>query len=96
MKCNKLYFEKLSNPVIEIDGIASLKRYLATNIKEWNGYRIARFVFKRDIILCDIVISYKDVNSIIGITYHKAELKRVFFGYVEDVAYNVQRGYYIK
>jgi hypothetical protein len=75
------FFTKLENPTVSLQGISDLKKQLDNKIKLWNHYPILKWVIRGDEVLIDILI-------------RDSEKRRVFFGYVDDVAYNLQKGYY--
>ena len=74
-------FVQLPNPIVPVCSITDLRHKLIDRIKHYNGYPIIKWIIRNDVIKIDVRLS-------------DGKIKRVFFAYVEDAAYNLQQGFY--
>lgn len=78
------------NPIpdakVPIKSATELRNYLCRTFTTWNGYPIITFRldYKRDTVWAHVLIPAT------------GEHKKLFFGYIEDVSWNVQHGFYEK
>lgn len=72
-------FEQLPHAVVSLAGLGALKKYLKANIHVYNGLPILNFTCKAE----EVLVRYVQPNGQPCIA---------FFGYVDDVAHNVQCG----
>lgn len=72
-------FEQLPHAIVTLAGLGSLKRYLKNTIHTYNGLPVVNFNCKGE----EVLVRYVQPNG---------EAASAFFGYVDDVAHNVQLG----
>ena len=74
-------FTQLPDAVVKINGIKQLRNYLTNRIESWNNLPVVKF----NSVGTEVFVYVLD---------DERKLKRKFFGYIEDVALNIQRGMY--
>jgi hypothetical protein len=67
---------------VKLDGIKTLKEYLHKVIPTYNGYPVLKFTTAGSEVFVHIL------NT------HREKIQKHFYGYIEDVALNVQSGFY--
>jgi len=75
-------FVQLENPVVKIDGIRAIRNYLEKVIPFWKNYPVIKFTT----VGAEVFVHF--VNETRG------KPQKQFFGYLEDVAMNIQNGMY--
>lgn len=73
-------FEQVPDAKVPIGGLRELRKYLTEHITTWNGEKVLGFV------------------SFGAMMYVRTErdglYRKRFYGFVDDVAHNVQKGFY--
>lgn len=82
MEGNPNSFVQLENAKVLITGIRCLKEYLGKVITTYNGYPVCKFTTAGDEVFVHVF------------NHTRGKLQKHFFGYVDDVAMNVQNGFY--
>ena len=75
-------FTQLENPIIPITGIRALTDYLEKVITVHNGDPVCKFMTFGSEVFVHVL------NT------ERQKVQKRFFGYIEDVALNAQRGFY--
>jgi len=73
-------FQQLPNAKVPIHGLSELRKYLSEHMLTWNGRKVVGFSSFADEMYVKIEV--------------KGVISRHFYGIVDDVAYNVQSGFY--
>jgi hypothetical protein len=82
MESNVQCFTQMPDAKVNLDGIKTLKEYLHKVIPTYNGYPVLKFTTTGSEVFVHIL------NT------HREKPQKHFFGYIEDVALNVQGGFY--
>jgi len=93
MRLRKMWFDIIPDAVVAIYSLRDLKEYLKRTIDTFNGYQVKRIIIRGDEIRLDIEVCFYEQDAF-GISGMTTTMRRVFFGYVEDVARNIQVGMY--
>lgn len=75
-------FEQVPDAVVPIRGLRDLRDYLTDHITTWNGMKVRDFVAFGQMMFIR--------------TEYQGKILRNFYAYVDDAAYNVQKGFYEK
>lgn len=94
MKARKMHFPIDLDAAVKIFTLRDLKAYLEKTIDTFNGYKVKKWIIRGDEIRIDIEVLYNQKDSCLGVARTTPEIRRVFFGYVEDVGINIQAGMY--
>ena len=77
----KQVFAKIPGAVVEISGLSQLRKYLASKVTTWNGLKVLGFVSMWETMY--VRVEYPDGTN-----------AREVYGVTDDVAHNVQLGFY--
>lgn len=82
MESTKQLFEQLADPWVKITSIGEIKMYLRNHLDTFRNCPVIGVTSSKDSMYVNIV--------------NGERVEKVFFGYIPDVALNIQNGFYEK
>lgn len=82
MESSVKVFTTIPDAVVHLTGISQMKKYLLDRILSWDGMPVVKF----NTFGAEVFVYVADET--------RNKTKKHFFGYIEDVALNIQHGMY--